>query len=52
VLLGEALDPERVDAQYDQGVLRVTIPVREQAKPRKVEIHSGEAQSIEVGSTN
>jgi len=52
VLLGEALDPERIDAQYDQGVLRVTIPVRKQAKPRKVEIHSGEAQSIEVGSTN
>jgi HSP20 family protein len=52
VLLGEALDSERVDAHYDQGVLRVTIPVLEKAKPRKVEIHSGDAQSIEVGSTN
>jgi HSP20 family protein len=52
VLLGEALDPERVEAHYDQGVLRVAVPVREQAKPRKVEIHSGDAQSIEVGSTN
>jgi HSP20 family protein len=52
VLLGEALDSDHVDAHYDQGVLRVTIPVLEKAKPRKVEIHSGETQSIEVGSTN
>jgi HSP20 family protein len=52
VLLGEALDAERVDAHYDQGVLRVTIPVAEKAKPRKVEIHSGETQSIDVGSSN
>ena len=51
VLLGEALDAEHVDAHYDQGVLRVTIPVLEKAKPRKVEIHSGDTQSIEVGST-
>jgi HSP20 family protein len=52
VLLGEALDSEHVDAHYDEGVLRVTIPVLEKAKPRKVEIHSGETQSIEVGSTS
>jgi HSP20 family protein len=52
VLLGEALDSEHVDAHYDQGVLRVTIPVLEKAKPRKVEIHSGDTQSIEVGASN
>jgi HSP20 family protein len=52
VLLGEALDAEHVDAHYDQGVLWVTIPVLEKAKPRKVEIHSGDTQSIEVGSTS
>lgn len=52
VLLGEALDADDVQAQYDQGVLRVTVPVAEKAKPRKVEIHSGDTQSIDVGSTN
>src|SRR5262249_49141119 len=52
VLLGEALDPEHVEAWYEDGVLRVTIPVLEKAKPRKVEIQSGEAQSSEVASTN
>lgn len=52
VLLGEALDAERVEAHYDQGVLRVTIPVAEKAKPRKVEIHSNAAQALDVGSRN
>jgi HSP20 family protein len=52
VLLGEALDAEHVEARYEDGVLRVTIPVLDKAKPRKVEIQSGETQSIEVGSTN
>ncbi len=52
VLLSEALDADRVDARYDQGVLTVTIPVAERAKPRKVEIHSGEAQPLEVSSSS
>jgi HSP20 family protein len=52
VLLGDALDADGVEAHYDQGVLRVTVPVAEKAKPRKVEIHSGDTQSIDVGSTS
>ena len=50
VLLGEALDADRVDASYDHGVLTLRIPVAEKAKPRKVEIHTGDTQSLEVGS--
>jgi HSP20 family protein len=50
VLLGDALDAEGIDAHYDHGVLRVTVPVAERAKPRKVEIHTGETQAVEVGS--
>lgn len=41
LFLGEGLDAERIEASYDQGVLTVSIPVAEQAKPRKVEINSG-----------
>ena len=41
LFLGEGLDPERIEASYDQGVLTVTIPVAEQAKARKVEINAG-----------
>ncbi len=56
VLLGDALDPERLEAHYDHGVLTVRVPVAEQAKPRKVQIHVGSPQAqpdaIEVGATN
>ncbi len=46
LLLGDALDGDRVLANYEHGVLRVTIPVAEQAKPRKVEIHVGQTQAL------
>jgi HSP20 family protein len=52
VMLGEALDTERLEASYDAGVLTLTIPVAEQAKPRKVEIHVGAPEAIEVGAHN
>jgi HSP20 family protein len=38
VLLGQSLDTGRLEAAYDHGVLTVTIPVAEQAQPRKVSI--------------
>lgn len=41
VSLSEGLDGERIEAQYDNGVLTLTVPVAEQAEPRKVEITSG-----------
>lgn len=52
LFLGEGLDVERVEASYDNGVLTVTIPVAEQAKPRKVQISAGEgkAKAIETSS--
>jgi HSP20 family protein len=36
--LGDALDADRIEAGYDHGVLTVTIPVAEQAKPRKITV--------------
>ena len=52
LFLGEGLDTEHVEASYDNGVLTVTIPVAEQAKPRKVEISSrGGAKQIATSST-
>ncbi len=52
LFLGEGLDPDRVEASYDNGVLTVTIPVAEQAKPRKVEVGSGraDAKAIETSA--
>ncbi len=44
LFLGDTLDIEKVEASYTDGVLRLTIPVAEQAKPRKIEISSGDRQ--------
>jgi HSP20 family protein len=38
VILGDTLDPEHIEAAYKAGVLRLTIPVAEKAKPRKISI--------------
>ena len=46
--LGEGIDAAAISATYENGVLTVTIPLAERAKPRKIEIaHSGGRQSIE-----
>jgi HSP20 family protein len=42
LVLGDNLDLDRVDANYDGGVLRLRVPVAEKAKPRKIEIARGE----------
>jgi HSP20 family protein len=42
LILGDNLDVENVGASYDGGVLRLRIPVAEQAKPRKIEISVGD----------
>ncbi|MGO4446598.1 Hsp20/alpha crystallin family protein [Mycobacterium sp. 2YAF39] len=46
--LGEGIDATAITATYENGVLTVTIPVAERAKPRKIEVaHGGGQQSIE-----
>jgi HSP20 family protein len=42
LFLGEGLDTERIEADYDRGVLTVTVPVAEQAKPRKISVGKGQ----------
>lgn len=47
LFLGEGLDTDRIRAEYTDGVLRLSIPVAEQAKPRKIEIeHRDQRQAI------
>jgi HSP20 family protein len=51
VLLGESLDTGKLEAAYDHGVLSITIPVAEQAQPRKVAVGGAHARtSIEAES--
>ena len=55
LFLGEGLDAERIEARYDNGVLTVSVPVAEKAKPRKVEINTtgnGKATAIETGTSS
>ena len=50
LFLGDTLDVDRVQASYVDGVLRLTIPVAEQAKPRKIEISSGERRQHAISA--
>jgi HSP20 family protein len=38
LVLGENLDTEKIAASYEEGVLRLRVPVAEKAKPRKVTV--------------
>ena len=52
LLLGESLDVDRIEANYENGVLTLSIPVAEQAKPRRISVGgSGGQQTIEGTST-
>ncbi|HET9733054.1 MAG TPA: Hsp20/alpha crystallin family protein [Acidimicrobiales bacterium] len=43
LLLGDALDPDRVEAHYRDGVLMLTVPIADQARARKIEVVAAEA---------
>ncbi|HEV3365096.1 MAG TPA: Hsp20/alpha crystallin family protein [Acidimicrobiia bacterium] len=45
LFLGDQLDADGLAASYEHGVLTLTIPMVEQAKPRKVEITAGSGQT-------
>ena len=53
LVLGDNLDLERIEAAYEHGVLRLSVPVAEKAKPRKIEVsgltrRDSEAAQIEA----
>jgi HSP20 family protein len=51
LFLGDSLDTERLEAGYDRGVLTLTIPVAEHAKPRQVPVAARSEQGQRVGAT-
>ena len=50
--LGTGLDLSGIEAEYSDGVLTLTVPVAEEAKPRKVLVtHGGRRQQISSDAT-
>ncbi len=44
--LGQGIDTDRISANYSNGVLSVTIPVSERAKPRKITVATDADASV------
>ena len=44
--LGETADADNIEADYNDGVLTVRVPLAEKARPRKVEIRTSETKPI------
>lgn len=44
--LGQGVATERISATYDNGVLTVTIPMSEKAKPRKIQVTSAAEHQV------
>jgi HSP20 family protein len=49
-VLPNTVDPERIEAGYKNGVLLVTIPKAERAKPREIQVKSSTPESSQVKS--
>ena len=48
VFLGDSLDLDKMTADYTQGELRLTIPVSEKAKPRRIKLQSSDQEPQQV----
>jgi HSP20 family protein len=42
--LGDGVDPDRIAANYEHGVLSIIIPIAERAKPRKIDVMNVDAR--------
>lgn len=48
IRLGDRVDTTEVRASYTAGVLEVTLPMREEAKPRKVAVETSSREALEA----
>ena len=51
LFLAETLDTDRLRAVYADGVLTLRLPVKEQAKPRRVDITAGPSEPTSIDTT-
>ncbi len=48
LFLGDTLDPDGIQANYELGVLTLRFPIAERAKPRKIEIRSSDDGKVAI----
>ena len=48
IVLSDAVDLDKIEARYENGVLFLTAPVAETAKPHKIEIKAGNGHGRQV----
>jgi HSP20 family protein len=51
-VLPSTVDPERIEAQYENGVLTVRIPKAERARPREIPVNSSASGASRVRTSN
>jgi hypothetical protein len=50
-VLPNTVDPDRIEARYENGVLFVTVPKAERAKPREIRVKSSAGSTkVNAGS--
>lgn len=47
--LGSTIDTERIEASYEDGVLTLTLPVSERARPRQIQVGRGGQRQVGGG---
>jgi len=47
--LGDGIDADRIGATYENGVLTLTLPVAEKAKPRRIDIAVTGDSAVTIG---
>ena len=48
IRLSDSVDAENISAGYEGGVLRVSVPLVEQAQPRKIEVSTAATAAVEA----
>src|SRR6478609_9632776 len=51
LVLGDNLDLEHIEASYEDGVLRLLVPVAERAKPRRIDVVTTTTERTDRGRT-
>jgi HSP20 family protein len=52
LFLGDTLDADRIEAEYQDGVLTLRVPITEKAKPRRVPIQASDGHTTAIDASS